>query len=30
VEGLVRGKNWNMSTGSQLVRFCILSMCRSS
>ena len=28
--GVVEGKNWSMSTGSQSVRFCILSMCRSS
>ena len=28
--GVVDGKNWKISTGSQFVRFCILSMCRSS
>ena len=28
--GVVDGKNWKISTGSQSVRFCILSMCRSS
>ncbi len=28
--GVVDGKNWRISTGSQSVRFCILSTCRSS